>query len=225
MAHEGIAPQGARGQESVKARAQTMVDIFAGARCPLGNARYALQVMFGEMQGMETDLSQVIHARDLARQQLQFARSYTDTLLADIAAQDWFTIPSGSNTHLAWQVGHMAMAQYGLTLLRIRGKLPSDSIFIDNDFMRAFKKGSVPVADAASYPAMDRMLETFRQVFREALSAIPLYEPQQLLEPVEMPFAVYPNKLGSILFCAAHEMLHAGQIGMLRRQLGKPPVR
>ncbi len=174
---------------------------------------------------METEFSRTIHERDLARQQIQFTRSYTDILLADVAADEWFVIPPGASTNLAWQIGHLAMAQYGLTLLRIRGKLPSDTIFIDNDFMRSFKKGSIPVADASSYPAIDRIHETYRQVYRETMSAIPIYEPEQLLEPVEMPFAVYPNKLGSLLFCAAHEMLHAGQIGMLRRQLGKPPIR
>jgi hypothetical protein len=46
-----------------------------------------------------------------------------------------------------------------------------------------------------------------------------------LLEPVEMPYAVYPTKLGAILFCPLHEQIHAGQIGVLRRALGLDPVR
>jgi hypothetical protein len=31
--------------------------------------------------------------------------------------------------------------------------------------------------------------------------------------------------MGSVFVCSAHEMLHAGQIGLLRRLLGKPPLR
>ncbi len=46
-----------------------------------------------------------------------------------------------------------------------------------------------------------------------------------LLEPIEMPFAGYPCKLGAVLFCPLHEMLHAGQIGLLRRSLGLSPIR
>jgi hypothetical protein len=46
-----------------------------------------------------------------------------------------------------------------------------------------------------------------------------------LAEPLDEPYAVYPTKLGAIVFCAHHEMLHAGQIGLLRRLLGKPPIR
>ena len=44
-------------------------------------------------------------------------------------------------------------------------------------------------------------------------------------EPVEMPYAVHANKLGCLLFCSHHEMLHAGQLGLLRRLLGKEPIR
>ena len=40
-----------------------------------------------------------------------------------------------------------------------------------------------------------------------------------LLEPVEMPYAAYPIKLGAILFCPLHEHIHAGQIGVVRRAL------
>ena len=32
------------------------------------------------------------------------------------------------------------------------------------------------------------------------------------------------TKLRALLWCARHEMLHAGQIGLLRRHLGYPPM-
>jgi signal peptidase I len=44
-------------------------------------------------------------------------------------------------------------------------------------------------------------------------------------EPVDEPYAAFATKLGALLFCPAHEMLHAGQIGLLRRLLDKPPLR
>ena len=33
------------------------------------------------------------------------------------------------------------------------------------------------------------------------------------------------TKLGALFFCSVHEMMHAGQIGLLRRLLGKSPLR
>jgi hypothetical protein len=49
--------------------------------------------------------------------------------------------------------------------------------------------------------------------------------PESLLEPTEMPFTAYPIKLGAFLFCPLHESIHSGQIGLLRRAHGLPPVR
>jgi hypothetical protein len=40
-----------------------------------------------------------------------------------------------------------------------------------------------------------------------------------------VPYAAFATKFGGLLFCSHHEMLHAGQIGLLRRLIGKAPVR
>lgn len=162
---------------------------------------------------------------ELARKQIEFAREYTNLLLADVQPNDWFQIPHGAVSHLGWQMGHLAMAQYGLVLLRIRGKEREDKEFITNDFIRCFKKGSSPIADPAAYPAPDEIRTVFDAVFCRAMEETAGFTLEQLSESLPMPTAVHENKLGSLLFCPMHEMLHAGQIGALRRQLGKEPLR
>ena len=59
---------------------------------------------------------------EIARRQLDFAREYTLSLLVDIADDEWFVMPPGAPSHLAWQVGHVAMAEYGLCLFRQRAR-------------------------------------------------------------------------------------------------------
>ena len=161
----------------------------------------------------------------LAIDQIKFARAYTHELLADVHDEEWFVIPEGCVSHLAWQMGHLAMAEYGLTMLRLRGKEPSDADFISNDFMRAFKKGSTPQADPTQYPAMVGIRGTFDAVHEQALKELDGYTEEDLQDEIPEPYAVANTKLGSVLFCPHHEMLHAGQIGLLRRMLGKQPVR
>lgn len=161
---------------------------------------------------------------DVARRQIEFARGYTKRLLADIEPDEWFQMPGGATTHIAWQVGHLAMAEYGLVLLRMRGKEPEDREFITNDFIRKFKRDSVPSNDPAAYPVTDEILTVFDAVHAKAMEEIGGFTPEQLNEPLPMPTAAYETKLGSLLFCATHEMLHAGQIGLLRRLLGKEPM-
>ena len=53
---------------------------------------------------MGTDLN-------LAISQIQFARDYTQSLLAGIPDDCWFVQPQNVVSHIAWQVGHLAMAQ------------------------------------------------------------------------------------------------------------------
>ena len=52
----------------------------------------------------------------LAIQQLEFARGYVLATLEGVEEADWFAMPAGCPTHLAWQLGHLAMAEYGLCL-------------------------------------------------------------------------------------------------------------
>jgi hypothetical protein len=161
----------------------------------------------------------------IAIDQIKFARDYTTQLLEGVAADEWFRMPTDGVTHLAWQVGHLAMAEYALTMLRIRGKEPADRAFITNDFLRAFKKGSAPVADAAAYPPIDEIRRVFDRVHERALAELAEYREEDLNEELPEPYALFNTKLGSVFFCSHHEMMHAGQIGLLRRLLGKEPIR
>ena len=161
----------------------------------------------------------------LAIEQIRFARGYTKQLLADVQEDEWFAIPKGGVSHFAWQMGHLAMAQYALTMLRIRGKEPADAEFISKDFMRAFMKGTTPQPDAAAYPAVTEIQRTFEVVYERALGELSECSEATLSESLPAPFAVEGTKLGSVLFCSHHEMLHAGQIGLIRRLLGRVPIR
>lgn len=162
---------------------------------------------------------------ELARKQIEFARDYTKTLLADFEPGDWFKIPEGCVSHLAWQVGHLAMAQYGLCLFRIRGRQPIDTDLMSSAFRKKYSKGTTPDPDPANNPSPVEIMQVFERVYEQVMQEMPNYSAATLSEPVDMPSAVYATKLGALLFCSHHEMIHAGQIGLLRRLLGKVPIR
>ncbi len=162
---------------------------------------------------------------EIAVKNIEFARRYTIQLLEDVQADEWFQAPVSGVTHLAWQVGHIAMAQYALTMLRLRGKEPSDQALISNDFFRRFKKGTTPSPAPDDYPPMEEIWAVFHRVHEQALKELAGYTDQDLDVSLPEPHAVFDTKLGSVFFCSSHEMLHAGQIGLLRRLLGKTPVR
>jgi hypothetical protein len=162
---------------------------------------------------------------ELAIKQLEFARSYLLSLLADIPPEEWFVMPPGCGTHVAWQVGHLAMAEYGLCLFRQRGRSEVDLSLMTSSFRKAFSRGTTPEPDPAKNPSPEELRNILDKVHAQVLIELSSLTPEQLAEPVDMPYAAYPNKLGCLLFASHHEMIHAGQLGLLRRLLGKSPVR
>jgi hypothetical protein len=170
-----------------------------------------------------TDLT--THQLDLAIRQIQFARDYTQSILAEIDEADWFIMPSDCPSHVGWQIGHLAMAQYGLCLFRQRGRQPIDPEIMSSSFRKLFSRGSVPEADPGKYPSPAEIRTTFDRVHAQVLAEAPSFTADQLSQPVEPPYAAEATRLGCLLFCSHHEMLHGGQIGLLRRLLGKQPIR
>jgi uncharacterized damage-inducible protein DinB len=169
-------------------------------------------------------MSQTAHL-DIARRQIEYARAYTLGLLEDVDDDDWFRQPAEGVTHIAWQVGHLAMAQYALLMLRLRGKEPEDGQVISADFFRLFQKGTTPQADPSAYPEPRGIRAVLGRVHQRALEELSSYTDDQLDVKLPEPHAVFDTKMGSVFFCSVHEMLHAGQIGLLRRLLGYGPVR
>ena len=157
--------------------------------------------------------------------QIRFARDYTLGLLEATPEDLWFQIPDGLPTNIAWQVGHLAVSQYGLLMFRLRGRDPDDLDLIPGKFRKAYSRGSKPNPDPAKQMSPHELRLRLDDVFDRSMKVLGGVGVETLLEPEEMPYAVYPNKLGAVLFCPLHEHIHAGQIGLIRRALGLEPVR
>jgi hypothetical protein len=160
----------------------------------------------------------------LAIDQIVFARNYTLWLLDQTPVADWFRQPPAGVSHVAWQVGHLAFAQYRLAIWRIRGQRPEDEGLMSQEFVRLFGANSVPDADPTKYPAAADIRAVFDRMHQQVLRELPGLSDAQLDEPVPHPHRYAKTKMLALLWCAQHEMVHAGQIGLLRRQLGHPPL-
>ena len=117
------------------------------------------------------------------------------------------------------------MAEYALCLMRVRDSQPGDRDIISRDFRRHFSKGTNPDPDPANNPTPVEIRQVLRRVHQQVLQEIPLSDEQQLAAPLAQPHQMFDTKMGALVFCADHEYLHAGQIGLLRRLLGKDPLR
>jgi len=160
----------------------------------------------------------------LAIEQIRFARRYTLRLLDHTRDEDWCRIPPGGASHIVWQAGHLAFAQYGLALNRIRGPRTEDAELVTDEFLDLFRRLTSAKGDAALYPGPAALRETMQRVHEQVLREAETLDESAADEPGLWPHPVAVSKLDSLVWCAQHELTHAGQIGLLRRQLGYEPL-
>lgn len=160
----------------------------------------------------------------MAIEQIQGARAYTLKLLDTISPDEWYVSPIECVTHVAWQVGHLAMAEYRLCLERVRGKRPEDAELLPPDFLARFGRGSTPDPDVSEETTPERILEVLERVHAQVMLELPRISQHELDEPPFTPHELFKTKLGALQWASLHEMLHAGQIGLLRRLLGQTPI-
>ncbi len=112
-------------------------------------------------------------------------------------------------------------------LFRQRGRVESDMELMPGWLRKNFGRGSQPSADESDpkNPTPASLLERFQSIHEESCATVAKLTFTTLMEPIDMPYAAYPNKLGALLFCPLHESIHIGQIGVIRRALGLEPLR
>jgi hypothetical protein len=154
---------------------------------------------------------------------IRFAREYTLGLLNDFHDDEWFAMPGGI-THVAWQAGHLAFAQYRICMARIRGERPEDEQLFSSHLLKLFGAASTPSPDPTEYPSPEEIRSVMARVHEAALAEISRLGDLELDEPSLLkPHRLFNTKLGALSWCPMHEMTHAGQLGLLRRLMGKRP--
>ena len=127
--------------------------------------------------------------------QIELARKYTSELLDASTVDEWFKMPAEGVTHLAWQVGHLASAEYFLCLTRVRGLKPEDLAFITPEFRKPFSRGSVALPDPTAYPSVAQIRTTFDRVHEAVLREVPDFADSDLDGAVDAPHRIFKTKI------------------------------
>jgi hypothetical protein len=157
-------------------------------------------------------------------QQIEFARAYTNRMLDRTPHDEWFVAPPSCSTNIAWQVGHLAMAQYRLGMNRIRGDRETDETIISSDFLKRFGRESKPAFDRSQSPSAAEIRTVYDRVHVQLLRELAELPEAELDLPTVNSHSLAKTKGEILRWCALHEGIHAGQIGLLRRMLGHPPI-
>ncbi len=157
-----------------------------------------------------------------ALEQIDFTRRYTQERANSVPLADWFTVPPGGVSHIAWQVGHLATSQYRLCLERLRPRTAADEALLPDDFVRTFGREALPEA-VTGYTA-EQILAVFDRVHAQVMAELPSYPDADLdLAPLR-PHPLFTTRIAGLRYAPLHEMIHCGQIAMIRRMLGHKPI-
>ena len=161
--------------------------------------------------------------------QLERTRTLTMQMLERIPHEQWYEMPVGV-THVAWNAGHIAVAEYFLGLVFIRGAKESDKDFIPESYIQLFGYGSEVSDDQSLYPEPNEILNIMGSVHDILLTetrSLPedvLNDRCEFLEGTFDHHPIFEKKGGALEWLAYHEHVHIGTIGLLRRELGANPI-
>ncbi len=160
---------------------------------------------------------------DLLTENFQSVRRYTNMVIDGIRPDDWFRVPDVCPTHIAWQIGHITIGNYGLALAIPRGDRPDDVELVPVSFREKFARDSTPDPNPSAYPPVELIMATFDRVHDQILAELPTFTDELLDDSVPIEHPMFSTKFGSLLWSIQHGYTHAGQISLLYRLNGGAP--
>ncbi|MCB9515980.1 MAG: DinB family protein [Candidatus Latescibacteria bacterium] len=157
---------------------------------------------------------------DTLKLQLGYAQHLLAASLADVTQAESLRRPEGGGNSINWLAGHLLDARNGV--LKLLGAAP----VMDEARLAPYRRGSTGQAEAAGALDLDSLrdaLAASHAAIKAGLGAVP---EERLREAAPFsPFGRDDETVGTLLAGVVfHECYHVGQVGILRRELGKPGI-
>lgn len=149
---------------------------------------------------------------------LDFARSATLKLAADITDEQMTHRPTPQANHAAWILGHLAYADDGF-----RTKLSGNEAVIPENYEALFGMGTTPSDDASLYPSKADLIAVLEQSHAALTSWFKSLSDEQIASPLPEGMEMFGANHATLAATMTwHEGIHAGQLIEVRRSLGLP---
>jgi len=136
----------------------------------------------------------------------------------DLSAREYLHRPAPTANCAAWTVGHLAMTdRYALKLLG--APLPELPAGFDKKFSR-----DEGCPQAEDFGDVSKVVPVFDEHRNRLIALTRTLTPEQLDQKLEKPIAFAKTFAEALTFVAIHTSMHAGQIAIIRRSLGRPPL-
>lgn len=137
--------------------------------------------------------------------------------LEDFTHEQSLVQPPGAGNCVNWVLGHIVASRNGV--LRLVGEEP----VLHDAVAERYKRGSAPMANQLDAAPLDLLVKALGQSQERILSALGRIRELDLNKPAATPGSPTGDTSvgGQLAFLHFHETYHSGQLGILRRLVGK----
>jgi uncharacterized damage-inducible protein DinB len=157
---------------------------------------------------------------EIALQQLQFCRATVKANLGGITHEESLRQPTPAGNCANWILGHLVATRSNF--LRVFG---SEPVWSEAERAR-YDRHAPPITNGRDAKPIDEIWKAFEATQERLERAVSALTPERLRERSPFSPSNDPKEtLGSMLATLGfHDAYHAGQTGVLRRLIGKPPA-
>jgi DinB superfamily len=161
-----------------------------------------------------------MNAKDAIRIALQGTHAMLNSYLSDLTDADLLVRPVPNANHIAWQLGHLISAEVGLLCPVVPGLI---SVPLPPGFKEQHDNSTAAVDPPKGFLKKAEYLNLFNQARESTIAAVNKLNDADLDKPTTGSMAKFAPTLGALLLLQSHHVLmHAGQVTVVRRKLGKP---
>ena len=137
---------------------------------------------------------------------------------ADLQPAEYLHRPTPKANCAAWTMGHLALSDRNC-LKKLGGELPP----LPDGFEKRFSRDE-GCPQAGDFGDVGHIMPIFNEHRTRLIEAVKRATPAQLDTPLEKPHPMFATLGQFLTFMAAHTAMHVGQITVIRRSLGRPPL-
>ena len=150
---------------------------------------------------------------------LMFSGTMLERFTADLTPQEYLHRPCGGANCAAWIVGHLILTERSV----LRGFNVTDLPPLPEGFEKRFARDE-EAPRAQDYGDVTQLVPLFKRHRAMLIEAVRRATPEQLAERLEKPHPLFGTVGERANFIGMHVTMHSGQITIIRRSLGRPPL-
>ncbi|HTL30449.1 MAG TPA: DinB family protein [Tepidisphaeraceae bacterium] len=157
-------------------------------------------------------------AQDMIANSLTSSKGLVTRYTSDLTPKEYLHRITPQANCVAWLLGHLTLSDRRLVTM-LGGSPPA----LPDGFEKQFSRDE-GCPQANEFGDTTRLLSIFEQTRDALINAARSASNEQLDKPIDTPRPMFKTVGEMANFYSLHTAMHAGQITMIRRHLGKPPL-